>query len=297
MIKKVDLGLATGHGVFGNPAPLGLLGLAVSCAALLPVALGLSVSKAALITAAVFVLCFGFGCHLLAGLMDFANRNTYGGTIFTAFAFNWLITGLSLLGITYGIVPDHYVVFATEIVLFIVFLLLTYGFGFFSKLLFLFLLDIDLLYVCKIAKSLTGSSAMDLAIAIFTAILGMIGLWLALAGLINPISGREFFKLGTPLFRAPAKKSFDFSLRRAIFDSLYLQWKEQAFTELAFERLNEQIRQKLGEVNIVPDLFYLMEYGAVSLTVKEDAGSIKSARLTANGIDIYEQLILKKYDF
>ena len=103
MIKKVDLGLASAHGVFGNPAPLGLLGLAVSCAALLPIALGMTVTKFALITAATFVLFFGFGCHLLAGLMDFANKNTYGGTIFTAFAFNWFITGLSLVGLAFGV--------------------------------------------------------------------------------------------------------------------------------------------------------------------------------------------------
>lgn len=296
MIKKVDLGMAAGHGVFGNPAPLGLLGLAVSCAALMPVALGLSLSKAALITAAVFVLFFGFGCHLLAGLMDFANRNTYGGTIFTAFAFNWMITGLSLLGITCGIMPDHYVVFATELVLFVVFLFLTYGFGFFSKLLFLFLFDIDLLYVCKIGKSLTGATIFDMPIALFTALLGLIGLWLALAGLINPISGREFFKLGRPMFRAAAKKSFDFSLRRAIFDVLYAHWKEHAFAEMPFANLGDAVRQRLGDANIVPDLFYLMEYGAVRLTC-EDAGMVKSARLTANGIDLYEQLVFKKYDF
>ncbi|NUM36581.1 MAG: hypothetical protein HUU50_18725 [Candidatus Brocadiae bacterium] len=294
MIKKVDLGQPL-HGVFGNPAPLGLLGLAVSCAALLPVAMGFTITKSALITSGTFVLFFGFACHLLTGLMEFANRNTYGGTIFTAFAFNWLITGLSLFGLAFGFMPDHQVILATEIVLFIIFLFLTYGFGFFSKLLFYFLLDIDFMYVCKIIKSSTGTNLMDWPVAIFTAILGLIGLWLSLAGLINPIAGKEFFKLGKPLFRTPAKNLFDFSLRRAIFDALYAQWKEHAFQEMPLEKLREIVQAKNKNANIIPDLFYLMEYGALKLTCVED--KIKSIRLTASGIDLHEQLVLKKYSF
>lgn len=294
MIKKVDLGQAL-HGSFGNPAPLGLLGLAVSCAALLPVAMGFAITKSAFITSGVFVLFFGFCCHLLTGLMEFSNRNTYGGTIFTAFAFNWLITGLSFIGVAFGFIPDHTVILVTEIVLLVVFLFLTYGFGFFSKLLFYFLLDIDFLYLCKIIKSSTGTTIVDWPIVIFTAMLGLIGLWLSLAGLINPISGKEFFKLGKPLFRTQAKVFFDFSLRRSIFEVLYSHWKTHAFQEMSFENLKELIKNKNNQENIIPDLFYLMEYGALKLTCVED--NVVSARLTASGIDLYEQLILKKYNF
>lgn len=294
MIKKVDLGQPL-HGTFGNPAPLGLLGLAVSCAAMMPVAMGITITKSALITAGTFVLFFGFACHLLTGLMEFANRNTYGGTIFTAFAFNWLITSLSFFGFAYGFIPDHSVLFATEIVLFVIFLFLTYGFGFFGKFLFYFLLDIDLLYACKLIKSCTGSNTMDWPIAIFTAILGFIGLWLSLAGLMNPIVGKELFKLGKPVFHGPSKTFFDFSLRRAIFDALYEHWKAYAFQEMALEKLQEIVHSKNNQANIIPDLFYLMEYGAIKLTCVED--KIKSIRLTASGIDLHEQLVLKKYNF
>ena len=44
MIKKVDLGSSLHHGVFGNPAPLGLFGLAVSCAVLTPTAFGYGIA-------------------------------------------------------------------------------------------------------------------------------------------------------------------------------------------------------------------------------------------------------------
>lgn len=301
MIKKVNV-FASPHGVFGNPAPLGLLGLAVSCAALTPIAFGYGikdgkiVAPAAFITAGIFLLLFGFGCHLITGLMDFANKNTYGGTIFTAFAFNWLITGIGFLAPSFGIVLDHNILLAAEIVLLLVFIPLTYGFGFFSKLLFFFLLDIDLLYICKIGRALTHSSAFDIPIAVFTALLGLIGLWLAMAGLLNPITGKEFLKVGLPMFRSP-KKTFDFSVRHMVFRILYQYWRENAFQEIPVEELEKQIKEATKAENIIPDLFYLMEYGALRITYQDNKTNIKSLRLTANGIDLYEQLVLKKYDF
>jgi succinate-acetate transporter protein len=77
--------------VFAEPTPLGLLGLAIGCAALVPVAFGWSVTPAALHTAAWFCLLFGGGGQMLAGLMSFANKNLLGGTLFTTFAFNWIM--------------------------------------------------------------------------------------------------------------------------------------------------------------------------------------------------------------
>lgn len=298
MIKKVDFGGSAPHGVFGNPAPLGLFGLAISCAALTPIAFGVKLTTSGLITAAVFSIFFGGFCQLLTGLMDFANKNTYGGTIFTAFAFNWFITGGTLIGVHFGFFPDHHVILATELVMFVVFIVLTYGFGFFSRLLFFFLLDIDLLYVCKIIKSLTGSKAFDIPIAVFTVILGLIGLWLALAGLMNPITGKALFPVGGPMFTPVRRKGFDWTLRRAIFDVLYDAWKNKAFEELAYEELLSRVQAVCPSVEIRHELCYLSEYGALKLTVENsDPGMIVSARLTSSGIDLYEQLILRKYEF
>ena len=76
---------------FAESTPLGLLGLAIGCAALMPVALGITVTPAALRTAAWFCLLFGGGGQLLAGVMALANKNLLGGTLFTTFAFNWFM--------------------------------------------------------------------------------------------------------------------------------------------------------------------------------------------------------------
>src|ERR1700735_4224709 len=72
--------------VFGESTPLGLLGLAVGCAALLPIAFGRvphDAASAAMMfqTCAWLCLLFGAGCQMLAGIMCFTNKNTLGGTL------------------------------------------------------------------------------------------------------------------------------------------------------------------------------------------------------------------------
>lgn len=190
--------------IFAEPTPMGLIGLAVGCAALAPVAFGAALSPAALKTAAMFCLLFGGGCQLLAGLMNFANRNLYGGTLFTAFAFNWAMNWWMLQAIAGGTMPDHSVLLAVDICFLIVFAAMTYGFGFFSSLLFFFLLIIDLLYVCKIINALAGTQALAPAVAWLTVALGLVALWMAFAMLLNPVAGRRLFAFPGPIFKAPS---------------------------------------------------------------------------------------------
>ena len=188
--------------VFAEPTPLGLIGLAVGCAALTPIALGMAFTPAALKTAAILCLIFGGGCQFLAGVMSLANRNLYGGTLFTAFAFNWVMNWWVLNSVAGGLIPDHAVMLSVDICFLAIFTAMTSGFGFFSGLLFVFLLDIDLLYVCKIAAAATGSAAFSLPIALLTIILGLLALWIAFAMLINPVAGRKLFWFPGPLFKA-----------------------------------------------------------------------------------------------
>ncbi len=186
--------------IFAEPTPLGLLGLAVGCAALLPIAFGLTLTPAALRTAAWFCLLFGGGCQFLAGVMSLANKNLLGGTLFTTFAFNWVMNYVTLAGLAEGTVPDATVVFSVGICFLVIFVVLTFAFGYFSKLLFAFLADIDLLYACRIGKELTHSSAFALPIALCTVALAGIALWLAFAVLVNTSAGRTVFKVPGPLF-------------------------------------------------------------------------------------------------
>ena len=293
LIHKIDLGKK--HEVFAEPTPLGLIGLALGCAALTPIAFGHGLTPAGLKTAAMFCLLFGGGCQLLAGLMNFANRNLFGGTVLTAFSFNWILNWWSLTQIAGGMVPDHTILLATDVVALVLFLVITYGFGFFSKLLFVFLLDIDLLYAAKVVKATTHTKSMDLPIAVLTVALGLIALWIAFASLINPTSGRTIFPIPGPLLAVKKKQAFDWSLRNAMFEVLFKHWTELAFKPLTFDELRSRVQAKVGERNILPDLAYLMELGAVVVTTEDER--VVNVRLSAQGIDLYEQIALRKYEF
>ncbi len=303
MVRKVDLESAKHTEVFANPAPLGLIGLAIACAALTPLAFGYGLEptliKATFKTAGMYALLFGAGCQFLCGMMEYANKNTYGGTIFTTFAFNWFFNYWAFNSTVDGVVPDHYTVLAVEATMLVIFSALTYGFGFFSSLLFYFLLDIDILYVFKIIKALFGiSTLLNIPIAICTVIMGLLALWIALAALINPVAGRQIFKMTGPVFFAPKKSLFDFSVRYNIFEILYNHWKENAYQEMKFADLQLKVKDKAGTDNIVPELFYLQEFGYVALNFDVfEKEKVMSLRLNAHGIDLYEQLILKKYEW
>lgn len=188
---------------FAESTPLGLFGLSIGCAALLPVAFGCAVTPTALRTAAMFCFLFGAGGQLLAGLMALANKNALGGTMFTTFAFNWAMNGWALSGLAEGRVPDPTVILCVDATFLIIFLVLTYAFGFHSKLLVAFLLDIDALYVARILRELTHAAALSWVVACATVVLMAIALWLAFALLVNPTAGRAVFAVPGPLFAPP----------------------------------------------------------------------------------------------
>ena len=184
-----------------DPTPIGLICLAIGCAALVPIAFGTSLTPAGFRTAAIFCLLFGAGGQLVAGLGNLLNHNLYGGTLFTSFAFNWMVNWWVLDGASRGQAVDAGVVVAVDVCFLIVFLLFTYGFAFFSSLLMVFLIDIDLLYLARIARHLGGGEWLGLVVAACTVALAAISLWIAFALLINPVAGRAVFAFPGPVLR------------------------------------------------------------------------------------------------
>jgi succinate-acetate transporter protein len=188
-----------------DPTPIGLICLAIGCAALTPIAFGASLTPAGLRTAAIFCLLFGAGGQLVAGLGNLFNKNLYGATLFTSFAFNWIVNWWALDGLSRGQMADPTIVFAVDVCFLVVFLVFTYGFGFFSSLLMAFLIDIDLLYIARIAFHLSGGAWLGPVIGVCTVALGLISLWMAFAVLINPVAGRAIFAFPGPAFRPKAR--------------------------------------------------------------------------------------------
>lgn len=197
---------------FGEPTPLGLLGLAIGCAALVPIAFGWLPSDPAKLpmffkTAAWFCLLFGAGGQFLAGVMSLANKNTLGGTLLTTFSFNWIINWWTLEEAAAGRAVDGSVLLAVDFTFIAIFLVLTYAFGFFSKLLFFFLVDIDLLYVFRIARHFTAFGgdawkAMGFGVGVTTIALIVIALYISFVLLVNPAAGRAVFPTSGPMFKA-----------------------------------------------------------------------------------------------
>jgi succinate-acetate transporter protein len=285
MIRKAELGRPVHTEMIADPTPLGLICLAIGCAGLTPIAFGAGLTPAGLKTAALYCLLFGAGGQLVAGIGNLINRNLYGGTLFTAFAFNWVMNWWVLDGLARGQTPDAGIVFSVEVCFLVVFLVFTYGFGFYSSLLFAFLADIDLLYICKVAKHLTGAQWLDLPVAACTVALGVISLWIAFALLINPTAGRRVFAFPGPLFRARARPGFDVSLRLAMCRTLSAHWQQRAFAPMPRDELERAVAETARGRSLAPDLAYLGELGAV--VTSEDG-----VRLTAAGIDFYEQVAL-----
>jgi succinate-acetate transporter protein len=182
-----------------DPTPIGLICLAVGCAALTPIAFGASLTPTGFKTAAIFCLLFGAGGQLVAGLGNLLNRNLYGGTLFTSFAFNWVVNWWVFDGLSRGQLPDPAIVLAVDVCFLVIFLVFTYGFGFFSSLLMAFLIDIDILYAARIGRHF-GAEWLATVVAVCTVALGILSLWIAFAVLINPVAGRAVFPFPGPVF-------------------------------------------------------------------------------------------------
>ncbi|MCC6336464.1 MAG: hypothetical protein IT380_21065 [Myxococcales bacterium] len=197
--------------VFGEPVPLGLLGLAIGCAALVPIAFGVFPAEPAklsmmLKTAAWFCLLFGAGGQFLAGIMALANKNTLGGTLLTTFSFNWVFNWWVLDEAAAGRTADPSVGFAVDVAFILIFVVLTYAFGFYSKLLFFFLVDIDVLYVFRILKHFAPGAAgtLNLGIGLATVALCGLALYISFVLLVNPAAGRAVFPTSGPMFKPKA---------------------------------------------------------------------------------------------
>jgi succinate-acetate transporter protein len=279
----VQLASIPGHGreVVADPTPMGLLGLAIGCSALLPMAFGKSVSPAGLETAAVFCLLFGACCQFFAGLLNLVNRNLYGGTLFLTFAFNWVFNWWVLHSLSKGFVPDPGVVFATEVCFLVIFVLITWGFGHFSSVLFLFLVDIDLVYAFKVAGHLLHTNAFAIPTALLTVGLAAISLWIAFALLLNPVTGRQVFPLGLPLFATRARPALDLGARTALLGLLYARWRSGGASPVPVSALLPQLAS-FPEARLRGELDFLTAHGLVDLSGDDEA------RLSPAGIDRWE---------
>ena len=188
---------------FADPTALGLFGLAIACASLLPIAFGMksAMTVDALRTASWICLLFGGGCQFLAGLMSFANKNMLGGTLLTTFSFNWVMNWWALDGLAQGKQSSSAIVLAVDLCFLLIFFAMTYAFAFFARMLVVFLLDIDAIYMLRIAKELFHEPSLGLPIAICTVVLMLVALYIAVSLVLVSASGKSMLPLGPPVLK------------------------------------------------------------------------------------------------
>jgi uncharacterized protein len=189
---------------FAEPTALGLFGLAIGCASLLPLSFGVNgaATPDALRLTAWFCLLFGAGGQFLAGLMSFANKNMLGGTLMTTFSFNWVMNWFALSELAAGRFPNASVVLAVDVCFLVIFLAMTAAFGFYSKLLVAFLVDIDLLYIMRVLREVLHTKALSLPLGLATVVLMALALYIAIGLVLANASGRVILPMGGPLFMA-----------------------------------------------------------------------------------------------
>jgi succinate-acetate transporter protein len=156
----------------------------------------------ALRTCALFCLVFGGGCQLLAGLMDFANKNMLGATLFTTFSFNWVMNAWIFRELAEGRAASSLVILGVDTCFLLIFIVMTFAFGFYSRLLMVFLMDIDVLYALRITREVMHMPSLSLPIALAVVVLMAIALYLAFAMALANAAGRAILPMGGPAFKA-----------------------------------------------------------------------------------------------
>jgi hypothetical protein len=134
--------------------------------------------------------------------MSFGNKNMLGGTLLTTFSFNWIVNAWAMKELSEGRIPSSHVILSIDICFLVIFVVMTYAFGFFSRLLLAFLVDIDALYIFRIAREVLHMQALALPIAFATVVLMLLALYIAFALVLVNAAGRQILPIGTPVFTA-----------------------------------------------------------------------------------------------
>jgi succinate-acetate transporter protein len=290
-----------------NPTPIGLMGLAVGCAALAPAELGLTSVTDPMIW--VWMLLTAGALQIYAGLVDIINRNVLGATAFTLYGTLWLISAWQLgQGTTLGS-SDVAVKGHVYLVYLLFTLYMTIGFATVSRILTAVFVAFVVIFVAEIAAvwvSGLGAFAARLAGALHAGA-GLLCIWAAAGSVINPLLGRNLFGQGAPLLvsHGPAPEADDFEsllrhqgLRRRILTAMYGYWEAHAWDFVSTQTICEALR--LPPPALAPDFWYLFQRGWVDVDqerMRAQPSEAKWVRITAAGIDHYRELQMGKFKF
>jgi succinate-acetate transporter protein len=289
--------------VLGNPAPIGLMGLAIGCGALAPAELGLTQLDDARVW--LWIMLAGGVLQIYAGIIDLVNRNVLGATAFTVYGILWLIAGVQVGGAVTG---DPMV----KVYLYAVFLLFTLymmvGFMTVSLNLTLVFAEFVAIFALEIAAGIQPAlhAKTTPIVGVLHAVAAFQVVWAAAGGVLNNLLGRNLFLQGEPPLRRSESwlESHDFQslrhhadLRERIVHALYEFWERHAWDWISAM----EVCKRLGieQQALAPDFWYLHQKSYVDLQ-KDASGEPaepKMVRLSAAGVDYYGELQQRKHRF
>jgi len=182
-----------------EPAPLGLIGLAVAALVLGLSDLGQgSVAHKSLMIP--WTLFLGATAQFIAGIMEYRRNNVFGATTFTTYSMLWYSVSLTLfLTIYHGDAGFDLAHYAHGLIGFMIFsLILTLASAMTNKVFFGILIFIDLAIFTLVTHILFGTAAEPVGASLIgVSVLSFYG---AMAILVNTMAGKQVFPMGGPVW-------------------------------------------------------------------------------------------------
>jgi succinate-acetate transporter protein len=183
-----------------DPAPLGLIGLAVAALVLGAVDLQLIASVPSKSLMIPWILFFGATAQLIAGGMEFKRNNIFGATVFSVYAMTMYSIALTLSINNSSVLNPgnlgHYAYGLVGILLFS--LIATVASLMTNKALFAILIAVDLSVALLIPHYLLEMSSQPAGV--FLILTSMLSFYTAAAIVLNTMAGRTVLPLGKPLW-------------------------------------------------------------------------------------------------
>lgn len=177
-----------------DPAPLGLIGLAVAALVLASTDLGL-VSSSAKSLMIPWVLFFGATAQLIAGTTEFKRNNIFGATVFTTYSMTMYAIALTLFITIFTNVEFKIAHYAFGLIAILVFsLIATIASLMTNKMLFIVLIFVDLAVIALIPHYLYGITAFPAGV--FLLCVSVSSFYTAMAILLNNMAGKTILPLG-----------------------------------------------------------------------------------------------------
>ncbi len=181
-----------------DPAPLGLIGLAVATLVLASTDLGL-VSSAAKSLMIPWVLFFGATAQLIAGTIEFKRNNIFGATVFTTYSMTMYAIALTLFITIFTDVQFNIAHYGFGLIAILVFsLIATTASLMTNKMLFVVLIFVDLAVIALIPHYLYGFTAFPAGVFLFC--VSVSSFYTAMAILLNNMAGKTILPLGKSIW-------------------------------------------------------------------------------------------------